>query len=115
LTVRQPTAMRHGGNARNDKENIMATANPNNCPNCGSWNTGLSIGFNPQRINSDETLISDCIFGCFDCKCEWRAVGFRLIARQDGGPPSGEAQEILCEAIKSAGELQIEMLDDDLV
>jgi len=93
----------------------MATANPNNCPNCGSWNTGLSIGFNPQRINSDETLISDCIFGCFDCKCEWRAVGFRLIVRRDGGSPSGEAQEILCEAIKSAGELRIEMSDDDLV
>ncbi len=93
----------------------MAIVNPNNCPKCGSWNTGSSIGFNPQRINNDETLVSDCVFGCFDCKCEWRAVGLRLIARHDAGPPSEEAQEILCEAIKSAGELRIEMLDDDMV
>ena len=94
---------------------MMTTVNPNNCPKCGSWNTGSSIGFNPKRINNDETLVSDCIFGCFDCKCEWRAVGFRLIARRDAGPPSEEAQEILCEAIKSAGELRIEVLSDDLV
>ena len=93
----------------------MATTNPNNCPSCGSWNTGSSIGFNPQRINNDATLLSDCIFGCCDCKCEWRAVGFRLIDRHDGGPPSEEALEFLYEAIKSAGGLQIEVLSDDLV
>jgi hypothetical protein len=92
----------------------MATANPNNCPRCGSWNTGSSIGFNPQRINNDETLVSDCIFVCFDCKCEWKAIGFRLIASSAVGPPSEEAQEILLEAIKSAGQLRIEILDDDL-
>ena len=94
---------------------MMATTNPNNCPSCGSWNTGSSIGFNPQRINNDETLLSDCIFGCFDCKCEWRAVGFRLIDRHDGGPPSEEAIEFLYEAIKSAGERQIEVVSDDWV
>ncbi len=92
----------------------MAIVNPNNCPKCGSWNTGSSIGFNPQRINNDEMLVSDCVFGCFDCKCEWRAVGLRLIARRDARPPSEEAQEILCEAIKSADELRIEIFDNDM-
>ena len=94
---------------------MIATVNPNNCPKCGSWDTGTSIGFNPQRINNNETLVSDCVFGCFDCKCEWRAIGFRLIENHDGEPPSEEALEILLEAIKSAGELQIEVLSDDLV
>ena len=60
-------------------------------------------------------LVSDCVFGCFDCKCEWRAVGLRLIARRDAGPPSEEAQEILCESIKSASELRIEIFDNDMV
>ena len=94
---------------------MIATVNPNNCPKCGSWDTGTSIGFNPQRINNNETLVSDCVFGCFECKCEWRAIGFRLIENHDGEPPSEEALEILLEAIKSAGELRIEVLSDDLV
>ncbi len=94
---------------------MIATVNPNNCPKCGSWDTGTSIGFNPQRINDNETLVSDCVFGCFECKCEWRAIGFRLIENHDGEPPSEEALEILLEAIKSAGELRIEVLSDDLV
>ena len=94
---------------------MIETVNPNNCPKCGSWDTGTSIGFNPQRINNNETLVSDCVFGCFDCKCEWRAIGFRLIENHDGEPPSEEALEILLEAIKSAGELRIEVLSDDLV
>ena len=94
---------------------MIETVNPNNCPKCGSWDTGTSIGFNPQRINDNETLVSDCVFGCFECKCEWRAIGFRLIENHDGEPPSEEALEILLEAIKSAGELRIEVLSDDLV
>ena len=39
----------------------MTKANPNICPHCGSSNSGANFGFNPQRINNDETLIHDCL------------------------------------------------------
>ena len=53
----------------------MATANPNTCPHCGSSNSGANFGFNPQRINNDETLIHDVLFACADCDGQWAAIG----------------------------------------
>ena len=91
----------------------MASANPNTCPHCGSLNTGVTFGFNPQRISDDETLIHDCLFGCTDCGGQWAAFGFVLIAQRNGGAPSKEAQEALVEAVSVAAELRIEPLDQE--
>jgi hypothetical protein len=91
----------------------MATANPNTCPHCGSSNSGANFGFNPQRINGDETLIHDVLFACADCDGQWAAIGFVMIAQRNGGPPSEEAQEALVEAVSAAGQLRIEPLDQE--
>ena len=91
----------------------MATANPNTCPHCGSSNSGANFGFNPQRINNDETLIHDVLFACADCDGQWAAIGFVMIAQRNGGPPSEEAQEALVEAVSAAGQLRIEALDQE--
>ena len=91
----------------------MATANPNTCPHCGSSNSGANFGFNPQRINNDETLIHDCLFDCTDCDGQWAAMGFVMIARRDGGELSIQAQEVLAEAVAAAEELRIEPLDHE--
>ena len=34
----------------------MAQADPNTCPHCGSPSTAVTFGFNPQRMNNDETI-----------------------------------------------------------
>ena len=91
----------------------MARANPNTCPHCGSSNSGANFGFNPQRINGDETLIRDVLFACADCDGQWAAIGFVMIAQRNGGPPSEEAQEALVEAVSAAGQLRIEPLDQE--
>ena len=91
----------------------MAEANPTTCPHCGSPSTGVTFGFNPQRINNDETLIHDCLFACADCDGQWAAMGFVMIARRDGGEPSIQAQEVLAEAVAAAEELRIEPLDQE--
>jgi len=45
----------------------MPKLNPNVCPRCGSSDTGATFGFNPVRINSNETLIHDVLFSCAGC------------------------------------------------
>ena len=91
----------------------MATANPNTCPHCGSSNSGANFGFNPQRINGDETLIHDVLFACADCDGQWAAIGYVMIAQRKGGQPSEEAQEALAGAVARAEELRIELLDQE--
>ena len=90
----------------------MANPTPYTCPHCGSSNSGPSFGFNPQRINNDETLIHDVLFVCGDCAGRWAAIGFSMIARRDGGEPSEEAVLALTEAVAAAGDLRIEALDE---
>jgi hypothetical protein len=36
----------------------MNTPNPNVCPTCGSRNTGATFGWEPQRVNADETILT---------------------------------------------------------
>ena len=91
----------------------MATANPNTCPHCGSSNSGANFGFNPQRINNDETLIHDVLFACADCGGEWAAIGYVMIAQRNGGELSKEAQYALAGAVANAEELRIEALDQE--
>ena len=91
----------------------MATANPNTCPHCGSSNSGAYFGFNPQRINDDETLIHDVLFACADCGAEWAAIGYVMIAQRNGGELSKEAQDALAGAVANAEELRIEALDQE--
>jgi|TARA_B110000196_G_scaffold39059_1_gene29659 hypothetical protein len=91
----------------------MATANPNTCPHCGSSNSGANFGFNPQRINDDETLIHDVLFACADCGGEWAAIGYVMIAQRNGGELSKEAQDALAGAVANAEELRIEALDQE--
>ena len=89
----------------------MAKANPNTCPHCGSSNSVASFGFNPQRINNEETLIHDVLFACADCDGQWAAIGYVMIAQRNGGEPSKEAREALVEAVTGAEDLWIEPLD----
>ncbi len=91
----------------------MANATPNTCPHCGSLNTGVTFGFNPQRINDEETLIHDVLFACADCDGEWAAIGYVMIAQRNGGELSEEAQEALAGAVAGAEELRIEPLDQE--
>ncbi len=91
----------------------MANATPNTCPHCGSLNTGVTFGFNPQRINDEETLIHDVLFACADCDGEWAAIGYVMIAQRNGGELYEEAQEALAGAVAGAEELRIEPLDQE--
>ena len=91
----------------------MAEANPTTCPHCGSPSTGVTFGFNPQRINNDETLIHDVLFACADCEGQWAAIGYVMIAQRNGGELSKEAQEALAGAVAGAEELRIEPLDQE--
>ena len=91
----------------------MAQSDPNTCPHCGSPSTAVTFGFNPQRMNNDETIIHDCLFACADCDGQWAAMGFVMIARRDGGQPSMQAQEALAKAVAAAEELRIEPLDQE--
>ena len=36
----------------------MNTPNPNVCPTCDSRNTGATFGWEPQRVNADETILT---------------------------------------------------------
>ena len=89
----------------------MATSNPNTCPHCNSSNSGANFGFNPQRINNDETLIHDVLFSCADCGGEWAAIGYVMIAQRNGGELSKEAHEALVGAVAGAEELRVELLE----
>ena len=55
----------------------MPKLNPNVCPRCGSSNTGDTFGFNPVRINADETLVHDVLYAALKrAKRQWdRRVG----------------------------------------
>ena len=90
----------------------MNTPNPNVCPTCSSRNTGATFGWEPQRVNADETILTGVGFACGDCDVEWMAHGFVMIANRKGGAPSEEAQAAFLEAMDKAGELCIEPIDD---
>ena len=90
-----------------------APTNPNVCPTCGTRNTGATFGWEPQRINDDEVVLTGVGFACGDCDSRWFAHGHVMLAQRNGGIPSAEAQLALLEAIAQAGELRIELLEDD--
>lgn len=90
----------------------MPKLNPNTCPRCGFSNTGATIGFNPLRINANETLVHDVLFRCADCDKQYQAVGYTMIATRDG-EYSPEALAALAEAIDKAESLRLELVGDE--
>ena len=86
--------------------------NPNVCPTCGSRNSGATFGFDPQRVNADETILTGVGFCYGDCDSQWMAHGFVMIANRKGGVPSEEAQAAFLEAMSKAGDLRIEPIED---
>ncbi|MBL6925539.1 MAG: hypothetical protein ISR42_09175 [Acidimicrobiia bacterium] len=90
----------------------MPELNPNVCPRCGSTNTGATFGFNPVRINSNETLVHDVLFRCADCDKQYQAVGYSMIASRNGeNSPEGFAA--LAKAIDNAEPLRLDLVGDD--
>ena len=90
----------------------MPKLNPNVCPRCGSSKTGATFGFNPVRINSNETLIHDVLFNCADCDKQYQAVGYSMIATRNG-ECSPDALAALAEAVDSAEDLRLVPVCDD--
>jgi len=90
----------------------MPELNPNVCPRCGSNDTGATFGFNPVRINDNETLIHDVLFRCADCDKQYRAVGYSMIATRNGeNSPEGFAA--LAEAIDASESLRLIPVGED--
>jgi len=90
----------------------MPELNPNVCPRCGSTDTGATFGFNPVRINSNETLVHDVLFRCAGCNGQYQAVGYSMIASRNGkNSPEGFAA--LAEAIDNAEPLRLDLVGDD--
>jgi transposase-like protein len=90
----------------------MPKLNPNVCPRCGSSDTGATFGFNPVRINSNETLIHDVLFRCADCDRQYQAIGYSMIASRSG-EYSPEALTALAEAIDASESLRLVPVDDE--
>ena len=86
--------------------------NPNVCPTCGSRNSGATFGFDPQRVNDDEKILTGVGFACGDCDGQWMAHGYVMIANRKGGAPSEEAQAAFLKAMSKACELRIEPIED---
>jgi hypothetical protein len=90
----------------------MPKLNPNVCPRCGSLDTGATFGFNPERINADETLVHDVLFRCADCDRQYQAIGYSMIASRNGkNSPEGFAA--LAAAIDAAESLRLVPVDDE--
>jgi hypothetical protein len=89
----------------------MPKLNPNTCPRCGFPNTGATFGFNPLRINANETLVHDVLFRCADCDKQYQAVGYSMIGSRNGENPPG-ALAALAEAIDNAEPLRLELVGD---
>ena len=90
----------------------MPKLNPNVCPRCGSSNTGATFGFNPVRINADETLVHDVLFRCADCDRQYQAIGYSMIASRSG-ESSPEALAALAEAVDASESLRLELVGEE--
>jgi hypothetical protein len=91
----------------------MDTPNPNVCPTCGSRNTGVSIGFEPQHLSTGEVLLRGTMHSCRDCEQDWAAFGHIMLVNVDNEPYTEEGLAVLQAAIADSDGLRIVLSDED--
>ena len=89
--------------------------NRSECPDSAAFsNTGAAFGFNPLRINANQTLVHDVLFHCADCDKQYQAVGYSMIGSRNG-ESSPQALAALAEVTDNAEPLRFDLVvaDDD--